>query len=72
MERLSNDIAKKGKELAAVAKPFIEKYVEPEDVPMLEDALQDFGALLPEVVSNLAVLAGFCFVVYCLSVGISN
>jgi hypothetical protein len=57
IDRLGSAISKKGKELVALAKPLIEKIAEPEDKPMLLDALDDIGALLPEMVTAAKELA---------------
>ena len=53
LDRLATAVAKKGKELVALAKPLIEKVADPEDKPMLLDALDDLSALLPEMVSYM-------------------
>lgn len=50
LDRLGSALVKKGKELTTLAKPLIEKVAEPEDKPLLLDALDDISALLPEMV----------------------
>eukprot|EP00026_Physarum_polycephalum_P000480 Phypoly_transcript_00481.p1 GENE.Phypoly_transcript_00481~~Phypoly_transcript_00481.p1 ORF type:complete len:849 (-),score=248.25 Phypoly_transcript_00481:2040-4586(-) len=57
LDRLGSAAAKKGKELVALAKPLIEKIAEPEEKPLLLDALDDISALLPEMVTAAKELA---------------
>jgi hypothetical protein len=57
IDRLGSSIAKKGKELVALAKPLIEKVADEEQKPLLFDALDDLSALLPEMITSAKELA---------------
>lgn len=53
IDRLGTAFIKKGKELTTLAKPLIEKVADPEEKPLLLDALDDLSALLPEMVCHI-------------------
>lgn len=54
------DLTRKLKDFLDAVQPYIQKYAEEEDKPLLEDALGDLAALIPELVRLLYMLSIDC------------